>query len=98
MKAKLLYITIAILTGVSYWLLQPYVTMQEPPQRYITVSNLTLNYVLFYAFIGGATYWLANKKLFKSRKPVNRTLLSAATTLVVALLFLILLSPWYQLR
>jgi len=72
--------------------------MQEPPQAFIAVSNLTLNYVLFYATVGGLTYWLASKRLFKSAKPLKRTILSAGLTLIVAIGVLALLSPWYQIR
>ena len=98
MKTKLLYGVITLLIGLSYWFVRPYVILQEPPQKYISVSNLTLNYVLFYMFVGGLTYWVASKRLFKSMKPTKRTILSAGVTLIVAIAMLALLSPWYQIR
>ncbi len=95
---KYLYIVIALLTVASYWFVTPYIIVQEPPQDYITVSNLTLNYVLFYMFIGGTTYWVTSKRLFNTIKPLKRTILSAGVTVITAGLVLIALSPWYQLR
>ena len=95
---KYLYPAIALLTGLGYWLVRPYLILQEPPQAHITVSNLTLNYVLFYMFLGGATYWVTSKRLFKSISLAKRTALSATVTLAVTGLVLVLLSPWYQLR
>ncbi len=95
---KYLYIATALLTVASYWFVRPYIILQEPPQAYITVSNLTLNYVLFYMFIGGTTHWIASKKLFKSISPIKRGALSVVVTIVVAGLVLIVLSPWYQLK
>jgi len=95
---KYLYGAIALLTGLGYWFVRPYTILQEPPQAHIVVSNLTLNYVLFYMFIGGTTYWITSKKLFRSISPTKRSMLSAATTLAVAILTLVLLSPWYQIR
>lgn len=95
---KYLYITLALLTGLSYWLVRPYIILQKSPQQYITISNLTLNYVLFYLFLGGVTYWLTSKRLFKSARPTKRVVLSASVTLAVAILALIVLSPWHQLR
>lgn len=92
------YTATALLTGLGYWFVRSYITMQEPPQQHIIVSNLTLNYVLFYAFVGGTTYWVANKKLFRSMSSTKRSVFSAVTTLAVAILFLVILSPWYQLR
>ncbi len=95
---KYLYIIAALLNGLSYWYIHSYIIMQGPPQRYISVSNLTLNYVLFYMFIGGTTYWVASKRLFKSLAPIKCLTLSAGLTAVVTALILALLSPWYQLR
>lgn len=95
---KYLYIILALLTGLSYWFVRPYVILQKSPQTYITISNLTLNYVLFYMFVGGLAYWVASKRLFKSVKPFKRTILSAGFTLTVAVGVLALLSPWYQIR
>jgi len=98
MRTKLLYVVVALLTGLSYWFIRPYVILQKPPQTYITISNITLNYLLFYMFLGGFTYWVASKRLFKSVEPIKRNIFSAGTTLIVAIAVLALLSPWYQIR
>ena len=95
---KRVYLITALLTGASYWYIRPYIILQQPPQQHIVISNLTLNYVLFYMFVGGLAYWVASKRLFKSVKPLKRTILSAGFTLIVAVGVLALLSPWYQIR
>ncbi len=95
---RYLYIALALLTGLSYWFVRPYVILQTSPQQHIIISNLTLNYVLFYMLIGGLTYWVASKRLFKSVEPIKRNIFSAGVTLIVAIAVLALLSPWYQIR
>lgn len=95
---KYLYITLALLTGLCYWFVRPYIILQKSPQQHIIISNLTLNYALFYAFVGGLTYWVASKRLFKSVEPIKRNIFSAGVTLTVAIAMLALLSPWYPIR
>ena len=60
---KLLYVALAILTGLSYWAVRGFIIAQEPVDEAITVSNLTLNYVLF-ALLVGAFVPFATRKLF----------------------------------
>lgn len=85
-----IYTALAGLTGYAYVSTRSYLI--STPIGYITVSNLTLNYVLFTFLLGGVAGWFAWTRMFKRWKSVYRTISTSLTSLLVAELWLVLVS------
>ena len=65
-KHIIVYILVAIACGIAY----PYgreVLIQQEPSGYITISNLTLNYILLFVLTGAISPWAAGKLSFLRR-------------------------------
>ncbi len=87
------WIAYPVLTGLTIWAY--YVTrdyLWSTPLGLITVSNLTLNYVLTAGVFGGVGGWLAWNKLFVKWPKMVRTMLTFVTSLIAALVWLMIVS------
>jgi len=85
-RVVVLYVVLAILTGLSYWLVRSFVIAQEPPSDTIVVSNLTLNYVLFALLIGAFVPFVTRRFFSKAYK---RMLVPVAIVMGVILILVL---------
>ena len=90
------YILLAIACGASY----PFgreILIQQEPSGYITISNLTINYILLFVLAGAISPWLSTKLSFLQRfRPSTRSGVVMIT--LVCLLLVILTLVGMQMR
>lgn len=85
-----IYVGIMILFGISYITVVDNLVYSLPPR--VTVSNVTLNYVLVACLAGGLTGWISWTRLFAKRTVILRILLTFIVTLIAAGIWLVLMS------
>lgn len=83
---KVVYATTAVLIGLSYWSVRSFVVAQEPVDKSIVVSNLTLTLMLFVLLIG-ACVPTVTRRLFPKKYKVM--LVPVAVVMGVCLILLL---------
>lgn len=83
---KIVYGILAMLTGLSYWVVRSFVIAQEPPSTPIIVSNLTLNLVLFVLLVGAFVPFVTRRFFSRAYK---RMLVPTAIVIGVILILLL---------
>lgn len=87
MKTLLLYLGIAALTALSYITIYDLVIAQEPYEKQVIISNLTLNYVLFALLVGAFVPTYIKRRYF-AKAPKYYV---APIALVVGILLIVVL-------
>ncbi len=90
--AVIVYVVLAVLLGLSYLPTRDYLVSTS--LDYITVSNLTVNYVLLYMIVGGVCPWLGKKLFPKASKWIGIPF----TGVVVVTMLLVFSMFGYRLR